>query len=153
IVKGATNYPENRNCFSCHHQAMAVLTLTSAKRHGFNVDDKVVKGQITFSLRTFRNTKVIAQGKGVGGDTTGVVYALNTFAAAGRSRDGTMKALVQYLLVKQSKDGSWPIAFRGDRPPTMGSKFTNVGLALFVLKQYSPPKYADGATELQKRID
>jgi N-acyl-D-amino-acid deacylase len=35
----------------------------------------------------------------------------------------------------------------------MGSLFTNVGLALFVLKQFGPPKDASGAAALQERID
>jgi N-acyl-D-amino-acid deacylase len=64
-----------------------------------------------------------------------------------------MAALVQYLLVKQRKDGAWPIPAFGDRPPTMGSLFTNTGLAMFALKRYSPPKDAPGAEELQERID
>jgi N-acyl-D-amino-acid deacylase len=89
----------------------------------------------------------------VGGDSTGVVYALHTFAAAQRPYDDTMAALVQYLLVKQRQDGSWPIAPFGDRPPTMGSLFTNVGLALFVLQKYSPSEDIAGAAALQERID
>src|SRR5262249_29492236 len=108
---------------------------------------------VEFSLKTFRNKAVIARGLGVGGDSTGVVYALQTFAAAERPYDDTTAALVEYLLVKQRKDGSWPITAFGDRPPTMGSLFTNAGLALAVLKKYGPPKDAAGAAALQARID
>ena len=68
---------------------------------------------------------------------------MHAFAAVNRPHDDTTAALVKYLLVKQRKDGSWPIAAFGDRPPTMGSLFTNVGLAMAVLKKYSPPKDAD----------
>jgi N-acyl-D-amino-acid deacylase len=153
IEKGVKNYPKHRSCFSCHHQAMAVLSMAAARQRGFAVDAELVQSQIDFSLKTFRNKKVIARGQGVGGDSTGVVYALNTFAAAGRAYDDTTAALVEYLLVRQRKDGSWPIAAFGDRPPTMGSLFTNAGLALSVLKHYSPPRDATGAAALQKRID
>src|SRR5262245_7765232 len=153
IEKGVKNYLRHRNCFSCHHQAMAVQSMTVARQRGFSVDAELVQSQIDVSLKTFRNKKVIARGQGVGGDSTGVVYALNTFAAAGRPYDDTTAALVEYLLVKQRKDGSWPIAAFGNRPPTMGSLFTNSGLAISVLKKYGPPKDAKGAEELQKRID
>jgi N-acyl-D-amino-acid deacylase len=132
---------------------MAILSLTAARQRGFAVDDEIIQKQVEFSLKTFRNKSVIARGQGVGGDSTGVVYALHTFAAAERPYDDTTAALVEYLLVKQRKDGSWPIAAFGDRPPTMGSLFTNAGLALVVLKKYSPPRDAVGAAALQARID
>src|SRR5262249_22267251 len=153
VEQGVTNYPKHRQCFSCHHQAMAVMSLSWAKEKGFKVDGEVIKKQVEFSLKTFRNRDTIAKGQGVGGDSTGVVYALHTFAAAGRPYDDTIAALVKYLLVKQSKNGSWPIALGGDRPPTMGSLFTNTGLAVSALKMYGPPKESPGAAELQQRID
>jgi N-acyl-D-amino-acid deacylase len=153
IASGVTSYPRHRQCFSCHHQAVAMMSLSAAGRRGFAVDADLLKKQVDFSLRTFRNRSLIAGGKGVGGDSTSVVYALNAFAAVDQSYDDTTAALVKYLLVKQRKDGSWPIAAFGDRPPTMGSLFTNTGLAVFALKKYSPPKDSPGAKEMQERID
>jgi N-acyl-D-amino-acid deacylase len=151
IEAGVTNYPKHRQCFSCHHQAMAVLSLTAARDHGFAVDAGLLKRQVDFSLRSFRHKSTIAKGRGVGGDSTSVVYALHTFAAAERPYDDTTAALVQYLLVKQRKDGAWPVP--ANRPPTMGSLFTNTGLALFALKKYAPPADAPDAAELQQRLD
>jgi N-acyl-D-amino-acid deacylase len=153
IEKGLTNYPKHRQCFSCHHQAIGVIAMTAAQKHGFEVDAEVIQKQVDFSLKTFRNRSTIAKGRGVGGDSTGVVYVLHMFAAVERPYDDTAAALVEYLLVKQRQDGSWPIAPFGDRPPTMGSLFTNVGLAMAVLKKYSPAKDAAGAEALQKRVD
>jgi N-acyl-D-amino-acid deacylase len=153
IEAGASNYPKHRQCFSCHHQALAVLSMTAARQRGLAVDDDLLQRQIDFSLRTFRNRSAISRGQGVGGDSTGVVYILHTLAAVERPYDDTTAALVDYLLVKQRRDGSWPIAFGGDRPPTMGSLFTNAGLAMFALKQHGPPKGAAGAEERQQRID
>jgi N-acyl-D-amino-acid deacylase len=153
IATGVINYPKQRQCFSCHHQAMAVFSMTAAQRRGFAVDGELLQKQIDFSLKTFRNRSLIVKGRGVGGDSTGVVYALSTFAAAERPYDETTAGLVEYLLVKQRKDGSWPIAQFGQRPPTMGSLFTNAGLALSVLKHYRPPPDAEGAAALQERID
>src|SRR5262249_518709 len=153
IETGVANYPKQRQCFSCHHQAMAVFSMTAARQRGFEVDAELLKKFIDFSLKPFRNKSQIAKGQGVGGDSTGVVYALQTFAAAERPYDDTTAALVEYLLVKQRRDGSWPIAAFGDRPPTMGSLFTNAGLAVSVLKKSGPPKDAAGAAALQPRID
>jgi squalene cyclase len=154
IEKGLVAYPKQRQCFSCHHHAVAVFSFTEAKRRGFEVDEKFVKTQIDFSLKTFRNRSQISKGAGVGGDSTSVAYMLNTLAAVERPHDETTTALVEYLLVKQRKDGSWPVPVLGDnRPPTMGSLFTNAGLALSALKAAAPPKESKGAESLQKRID
>jgi N-acyl-D-amino-acid deacylase len=151
VEAGVTNYPRHRQCFSCHHQAVAVFSMTSARQHGFAVDADLLQKQITFSQRSFRNKQLIARGQGVGGDSTSVVYVLQMFAAAERPRDDTTAALVEYLLARQRKDGAWPVP--AQRPPTMGSLFTNTGLAMSVLKRYGPPAGADGAAELQRRID
>ena len=153
VEAGVTNYPKHRQCFSCHHQAMAVFSLTAARQRGFAVNDDLLKKVIDFSLRTFRNKAFIARGQGVGGESVSVVYALHTLAAVERPYDDTIAALVQYLLVKQRKDGAWPVPFGGDRPPTMGSLFTQTGLAMYALKHYGPPEDDAGAEDLQKRID
>jgi N-acyl-D-amino-acid deacylase len=153
IEAGVTNYPKHRNCFSCHHHAVGVASLTAAKDRGFTVDAEVVPKAVEFSLKTFRNTAVISKGLGVGGDSTGVGYVLLMFEAVERPHDDTTTALVDYLLVKQRKDGTWPIAAFGDRPPTMGSLFTNVGLAVEALARHGPPKGAKGAEERQRQID
>jgi len=154
IEAGATNYPEHRQCFSCHHQAMAMLSLTAAHKRGFAINADLLKEVEAFSLKTFRGKESsIRRGQGVGGDSVGVVYVLHGLAAVGRPYDKTSAALVEYLLVKQRADGSWPIPAGGDRPPTMGSLFTNAGLAMLALKKHGPPKDAPGAAELQRRID
>jgi N-acyl-D-amino-acid deacylase len=153
LEQGAANYPKHRQCFSCHHQAISVFSMTAARQRGFPVDDELLAKVIDFSLRSFRNEARIARGQGVGGDSVSVVYALHTFAAVERPYDDTTAALVEYLLVKQRRDGAWPVPFAGDRPPTMGSLFTQTGLALYALKRYSPPPDVRGGTELQKRVD
>ena len=153
LEAGVTNYPKHRQCFSCHHQAMAVLAMTAAQQRGFAVDAELLKKVIDFSLRSFRNKTLISRGQGVGGDSVSIVYALHTFAAVDRPYDDTIAAMVDYLLVKQRRDGAWPVPFGGDRPPTMGSLYTQTGLAMYALKRYGPPKDAVGAEERQKKID
>jgi N-acyl-D-amino-acid deacylase len=151
VESGVINYPNHRRCFSCHHQAMAVLSMTSARQREFAVDAELLKKQIDFSRQSFRHKTFISRGHGVGGDSTSVVYVLYMFAAAEQPYDDTTEALVKYLLARQRKDGSWPVP--AQRPPTMSSLFTNNALALFALQKYRPPKDAEGAAELEERVD
>ncbi len=153
IEQGVAGYPRHRQCFSCHHQAMAVFSMTSARERGFTVDDEALKKVVDFSLRSFRQRSLIQKGQGVGGDSVAVGYALSAFAAAGRPYDETTASLVEYLLVKQRRDGAWPLPALGDRPPSMGSLFTPTALALFALRSYGPPEESAGAAALKARID
>src|SRR5262245_63090321 len=84
IEQGLVSYPKHRQCFSCHHHAVGVFSLTAARERGFAVESKFVQAQIDFSVKTFRNRSQIAQGRGVGGESTSVAYALNTFATVER---------------------------------------------------------------------
>src|SRR5262245_41028976 len=151
IEQGAANYPKNRQCFSCHHQAMSILSMTSARWRGFEVEEKRVKEQLDFSLKSHSNKDQIAKGTKVAGGNTQVVYILLTLKAADHKADETTKALVNYLLLRQNPDGSWRALAK--RPPSEGSSFTNTALALFALKEYGPARDDKDADELRTRID
>ncbi len=148
IEQGSSNYPKHRNCFSCHHQALPTMALTSAMKRGFAVEGERVKKVIDFSLSSFAKKENIAKGQGIGGANTTVLYALAMFDAASYAPDDTTKALVEFLLVRQRKDGAWPAVT--NRPPTEGSSFTNAALALWLLEKFG--KKTDGE-ELGKRVN
>jgi N-acyl-D-amino-acid deacylase len=152
IEQGSASYITKRSCFSCHHQAMAIQSLTSARRRGFTIDQANLRRQVDFTLKTFRTRKDrVAKGQGVEGASTMAVYALLALEAADHPADETTAALVQYLLVRQRRDGAWPALAK--RPPSEGSLFTNAALALRALRRYGPAKDAKGADALRARID
>src|SRR5262249_47192137 len=102
IETGAANYTENRQCFSCHHTAMPLLSLTAARQRGFAVEVAKVEHQVEFTLNTFRSKKEqVAKGQGVPGSNTTTAYALYALAAAGHPADDTTAALVEFLLLRQ----------------------------------------------------
>lgn len=146
LEAGATQYTRHRQCFSCHHQALTVAALADARRRGFAVPGRAFDEQVAFTLDTFRPRLAdVRRGVGVGGRNTTVAYALFTLQAAGHPADATTDALVEFLLVHQAKDGSWPTVTR--RPPSEGSRFTTAALALAALAHYGrkEPRVADAA--------
>jgi N-acyl-D-amino-acid deacylase len=137
LQEGAANYTTNRQCFSCHHQALTLVALRSARDRRVLLNSKANKKQVEFTLSTFKpNRKRIAEGYGVAGGNTMAAYALFALEAAGHASDATTEALVHYLVNRQRKDGSWPALSK--RPPSEGSPFTTNALALRALKFYGP---------------
>jgi N-acyl-D-amino-acid deacylase len=153
IETGAASYVKNRQCFSCHHQAMPILSLSAARQRGFEVDPAKVRQQMDFTIDSFRSRKEqMAKKGGIPGGNTTAAYALFALQAGGQPADETTAALVDYLLARQQRDGSWP-ASTSVRPPTEGSPFTNAALILHSLRAYTPGKDVKDADDLRNRID
>ncbi len=152
LEQGAANYVKNRQCFSCHHQATTILALSSARKRGFDIEPARLQPQVDFTLKPFSaKREQVARGLSVPGGNTMSAYALFALEAAGHPADETTAALVEYLLVRQKPDGSWPAI--SQRPPTEGSPFTNAALALRALRHYGPAKETKDAEELRERVD
>ena len=129
IEKSAAIYTEQRDCFSCHHQALTVMTLSRAKLAGLSVRDDAISEQSKFTLEYFGDRKDrLPKGEGVPGGSYSAGYALAGLTAAKEPANETSKALVQYLLKKQNKDGSWRIGTH--RPPLEDSHFTATALGI-----------------------
>jgi N-acyl-D-amino-acid deacylase len=152
LEEGSANYIKNRQCFSCHHQALTMAAFVSARKRGFEVEEARGKTQLEYTLKSFRGKEErIAKGQGVGGANATVGYALFCLEAVGHAPDATTAALVEFLLVKQRDDGAWLAS--SNRPPSEGSLFTDAALALRALKTYGPAKDAKEAEALRERVE
>jgi hypothetical protein len=152
LDQGSGNYVKNRQCFSCHHQALTVAALRSAEQRGIAIDPERLKQQLDFTVATFSNRKDrLVKGEGVGGGSGTVAYTLFTLEAGGRGPDETTASLVEFLLKSQKPNGAWPATT--NRPPSEGSTFVVNALALRGLRVFGPAKDAEDAEPLRKRID
>jgi N-acyl-D-amino-acid deacylase len=137
LETAGASYVKNRNCFSCHHQTTPMLGLAAARERGFKVDAKAFDRQAQFTLDFFKGkTKESREGRGIGGANTTAAYALLALRIAKHERDQITDSLVEFLLKKQQKDGSWKATT--NRPPSEGSAFTTGALALQAFKHYTP---------------
>ena len=150
LEKSAATHTEHRKCFSCHHQALPVLAFTTAKAHGFKVNDKEIQRQVKWTADFLeKNRENYLMGKGQGGQADTAGYALWTLAAGGYKADGTTNAVVEYLLVRDKERDHWRAV--SQRPPSEASPFTTTFVVLRGLKHYElPAKYND---ELQARYE
>jgi len=76
---------------------------------------------------------------------------LMTLETAGHADDDVTRALIEYLLVRQKADGSWPAL--ANRPPTEGSPFTNAALALRALRHYGQMGDAKVVEDQRRRVE
>ena len=136
VQKAARNYPEHRDCFSCHHQTLPMLAMDLAGQRGLAIDRKLIQSQAEFTWNTFNERRErLAKGKGIGGAAMTVGYGLWALDIAKWKPDTTTEAMVDYLLQRQREDGSWHRS--SDRPPLEQSDFTCGILAIHYMRKFA----------------
>jgi N-acyl-D-amino-acid deacylase len=137
IKAGAASYLTHRQCFSCHHQLMPILSLTAARQRGFAVEPEKITEQLEFTLESFRpRLEAIEKGGDLGGNNETAAQALYALDAAGHPADKVTAALVSFLLRRQIADGSWPTFRFSNRPPSGTTPYRTTALALRVIRTY-----------------
>lgn len=136
LVQGAAErYPDNRDCFSCHHQTLPMLAMVTARDRGFTIDAALLKDQAEFTREFYSGRiKAMRQGKGVGGRGTTAGYALWALELAGEKKSEVSEALVRYLTKTQRPDGNWK--YQTLRPPMEESNFTSTALAASLMGSF-----------------
>ena len=138
IQKSAGVFPEERACFSCHHQALPVLAMTTARERGFSIDEKIYARQLDHTAAWLKKgIQRYREGKGQGGRATTAGYALWTLELGDRKPDAVTEVVAGYLLETGKKRAHWFPQTR--RPPSEASNFTTTafavrGLQLFAAK-------------------
>jgi len=150
LEESAAEYIVQRDCFSCHHQAMPVLALATAKKRGFKVDAAGFEKQVghTAAFLT-KNREQFEKGNGTGGQADTAGYALLTLHAGGHKPDATTAAVAGYLLGKSKDRDYWPTS--SQRPPSEASSFATTYLAVLGLHSYgSKEKQPDADARFEK---
>jgi squalene cyclase len=135
ILKSMAEYPESRDCFSCHHQAVPVLAMVTAKGRGFAVDSEAIRGPVEHTEADLEAAEEsYRKGNGQGGGVTRAGYAMFTLEVGGKKADKVTDAVVEYLLKKDESRDHWKGS--SNRPPSEASDFTATYLALRALAAY-----------------
>ncbi len=137
IQRGAARYITTQDCFSCHHQALPLMTAAAARRRGIAIDAAGDARQLAFTVGYFSQSAAeMRRGIGVPGANDTVGYGLAGLAGAGHPPDSSTEAMALFLYRRQLPDGSWIAS--ADRPPFEGSDVTATALAVAGLAAYSP---------------
>jgi hypothetical protein len=135
LQKSGVEYTENRSCFSCHHQTYPINALTTAKRHGFEIDDQKLADSIEFTAKSLARGKAdYVKGRGQGGQVDTASSGLWTLAVGGRKADDVTALVAGFLVETQSKNTYWSPTSK--RPPLEQSLFTSTAMTIRALKDY-----------------
>jgi hypothetical protein len=137
LEKGSAGYVAQRDCFSCHHQAVPSFALDLARRRGFEVDadnlaeqTELTHSDLSSALDSYK------KGEGQGGGVTRAGYALWMLALGGHEADEVTGAVAGYILGREPERGHWRTS--SNRPPSESSPFTTTFVALRGLQAFSP---------------
>jgi hypothetical protein len=144
IQKGSAGHMAHRTCFACHHQAIPVLALSTARSRGFSLDEDQFQKHLRFIAAFLeKNRANYLKGRGQGGQADTAGYALWTLELGGWKPDATTAAVAEYLLQRNADVGHWrPVS---NRPPSEASPFTTNYFAVRALQTF-------GTAEQKERI-
>ena len=152
VQHGSTGFSKLMQCFSCHADALPMLTLRAARERGVAVDEAAA-------------SELVAKAFLSGPDLTSIDHAVqdpmivDPAPSDGRALVAAHEVGVQPNLVTQvyarriatwqRPDGHWPT---GDqRPPQSYSLFTATALAVQTMQLYMPAQLATEASERTAR--
>ena len=139
VQRGAQNYPNNRDCFSCHHQTLPMLAMHEASKAGITIDSELMKDQVQFIRDLFEDRlDSVTNGKSLGGRSLTAGHVLWSFELGGVSNDDYSDAFVSYILHQQKKEGYWDV--QTNRPPSEESKIHASYFAIYYMNYFARGK-------------
>lgn len=151
LEAGTMGSAKERQCFTCHSQAVPVFALAAASHRGFEIDKDNFAKQIRHTLAHLERGKAdYLQGKPQGGQVLTAGYALWTLEDGQHPPDETTAAVAHFLLEYQKERTHW--VHRGNRPPTSGSDFTATYVTIRGLHHYATDEQRDAVTARIKTV-
>jgi ankyrin repeat protein len=138
LQKSASSFVEKRACFSCHHNALSILTLHMARDRGFSIDEKVLAAVELKTFREIRNPNALddaVQAVNLSDPTPNESLLLMAAHASEVSSDTVTGAIAQRMATWQ-RDGHWVSS--DFRPPHSSSPFTATATAIRAIRLYMP---------------
>jgi Squalene-hopene cyclase C-terminal domain len=135
IVKSTAEYPKHRDCFSCHHQGVPALALSTAKQRGLRVEAEAISDLAENAEADLRGAiESYKKGEGQGGGVTRAGYAMLTLEISGRASNEVTDAVVTFFLKRDESRGHWRTS--SNRPPSEASDLASTYLAVRALAAF-----------------
>ena len=142
VQKAAKNYPEHRQCFSCHHQTLPLLAIREAQQAGLATEKEVAGVIADHTTKSFASRiNKLRAGRGIGGKANTVGYGLWTLDLAEHQSDETTDAMVEFLLKDQREEGRWVPP--SNRPPLEESQVAVTVISAYYMRRFTQDVMSD----------
>jgi hypothetical protein len=136
---------KQRKCAACHHAAMPLWSLSEAERQGYAIDkkfvaetteatlgsrDKMIASKLVPGPKDPPDTRPLARGVQTG--TVFMAAVAPALPALTTGQKQSLKSIVEEILKKQAKDGSWE--FFLSRPPINETQITDTVWIIMALQ-------------------
>jgi ankyrin repeat protein len=142
IQKADAEFMPKAACASCHNNSFAAMAVSSARKSGVKVDEKIAGGQVkanVFGLEQLRDD--MHQGSIANNDFFGTFVVANMLIGLGAENykaDLNTDAVAMYILNRQMPDGHWSYPSGDGRPPICSDYVGQTTVALRALQLYTP---------------
>ncbi len=137
LQKTDSIFIQKSGCVSCHNNTLTALTIDTARKNRFPVDEQIARGQlkrISSYIETWRERSL--QGVGIPGGSDTMGYILLGLAAENYPPDPATDGFARYIKSQQSPDGGWRVF--AHRPPIESSDIQVTATSLRSLQVYAP---------------
>src|SRR3954465_13296247 len=154
LQRSAATFVEKRACFSCHHNALSIMTLRLAERRGITIDRKVLEAVETKTFGVLRSPTAVdiaVQATTISDPTPNDSLLLMAAHEARLGGDLATGVLARRLTHWQRPDGRWMTS--DFRPPHSSSEFAATATAAAAIRAYLPDELgAEREAALQRAV-
>jgi ankyrin repeat protein len=143
LQRADANFVPKAACVSCHNNSLAAMAIGSARRNGFQVDEKIAAQQVKANifglekLRDYMHQGFFIPVEDVFGPFL-MGYILVGLDAEHYKPDLNTDAVAMYLKSHQAVDGQWPYPVADSRPPICSEYIGQTALSMRALQLYAP---------------
>jgi len=137
IQKTDSVFLQKTGCVSCHNNTLAAVTVSTARKNGFEVSEQIAAQQkkiISSYVESWRDRLI--QGMGIPGNSDTVSYILMGMAAENIPADPATDAMARFVKNQQLPNGQWHIL--AHRPPIESNDIEVTAASLKSLRDYGP---------------
>jgi ankyrin repeat protein len=142
LQKTDVNFMQKTGCISCHNDSFTAMTVASARKSGFRIDETMASRAVELNLAiSDRLRERMLQGIAPGGPLPGPAiqaYVLMGLAAEQHKADLVTDALARFIYLRQSPDGHWPAMTPTPRPPLTATAIVQTAVSARALQLYAP---------------
>lgn len=140
---------QNRTCYSCHHQGLAISLVEEARTRGIPVDEALARRNISVGLQGLKNLDRAIQSAQQIDPASETGSQLVAARAAGVPPGLAREVYAAIVARKQRPDGGWDTL--DNRPPQSWSRVTATAVAVAGIRTYLPePRRQEAADRVRR---